>query len=156
MEQFNQCEGGHGTKDEIRKYPIGSGGHNGNMLLCRDCYCKYRASEIEEERPVYDWTTLEIVQPKIEPPKPTEQEIKDALARLRERFTDYDWTATIADDAWGDHVQSRLPEYLSEEEHEFFHEADEDREALGEAIELVTRMFVAWLAETYNPENRES
>ena len=150
MEQFNQCDGGHADKGEIRKYPIGGGG---NMFICRDCYNKHRAIEIKKQRPVYDWATLEIVQPKIEPPKPTEAEIASALVVLGEKLDEYDWVGTRVDDAWSDHITPIFHDILVEEGMwDFFHDADEDYEVLGRADHLIGSKIAAWLMDCYKPE----
>jgi hypothetical protein len=142
-EQFNQCDGGHATKGEIRKYPTGV---VGQLLLCHDCYLKHHHSEVEEGRPVYDWNTLEIIEKAIKPPKPTEAEAQTALVLLAERLDKIDWCGTSLDDAWADHVTGQFPEVLTEDEFNFFESADpDDREVLQKAINLIADSFVGFL-----------
>ena len=143
-EQFNQCDGGHATNGEIRKYPIGG---DGNMLICHDCYKKHRASMIEEGHPVYDWDTLSIYSAAI---LTNLVDVQAVLMAIEKRMCGHDFCGEILDDAWCERVCSRLGEYLEDDEHDLLERMGDDEEAVQQAHNLIAREFVRHLADRYD------
>ena len=147
-EQFNKCDCGHYTKDEIRKYPIADGG---NAMLCYNCYKMQRETIIAEGHPVYDWATLEVVSGVVPNSLESGQVV---LAAMEKRLQGHDFYGEeILDDAWCDHVCARLGEYFEDGEFEILdgvpQDIEDDYSAVSEGLNLVAREFVRYLAGYY-------
>jgi len=153
-EQFNKCDCGHYTKDEIRKYPIVdvARGSDGSAMLCYDCYKMQRESIVAEGHPVYDWDTLSIYSAAILTNLVDVQAITDraiaVLVAIEKRMRNHDFCGEILDDAWCERVCSRLSEYLEDDEHDLLERMGE--EAVQQAHNLIAREFVRHLAGCYD------
>jgi len=78
----------------------------------------------------------------------TKQEVSNIIDGIHRRNIGRDFSGTVLDDAWAEHMTNRALEFLTEEERKALSQAETqgvDEDALAKGVDAVLSSFIKWL-----------